>query len=155
MAALVAYFLTEDRYRARKAMLFSIAGFGVALFAYVSAALVTAARYLYFDPDWAGLRRNPQNLVIFPIAVAVALMALPVLLVLWRPTLAASPRLTRLFDAGLALAALALVLAIWASGGASPVWFSVLNGLWGLFFGYVALRALRSGESPSLRSRAS
>jgi hypothetical protein len=33
-------------------------------------------------------------------------------------------------------------------GGQSPPWFSVLNGLWGLFFGYVALRALRSGESP-------
>jgi hypothetical protein len=63
------------------------------------------------------------------IAVAVALMALPVLLVVWRPALAASPRLARLFDAGLALAALALVLAVWASGGASPLWFSVLNGL--------------------------
>jgi hypothetical protein len=49
---------------------------------------------------------------------------------------------------GLALASLGLVLAVWASGGASPTWFSVLNGLWGLFFGYVALRALRSGESP-------
>ena len=30
-----------------------------------------------------------------------------------------------------------------------PLWYSILNGLWGLFFGYVALRALRrSGESP-------
>ena len=75
-------------------------------------------------------------------------MALPVLLVLWRPGLAASPRLARLFDMGLALAALGLVLTVWASEGVSPLWFSVLNGLWGLFFGYVALRALRSGESP-------
>ena len=119
-----------------------------AVVAYASAALVTASRYLFFDPDLAGLRRNPQDLVIFPIAVAVALMALPVLLVLWRPALAASHRLARLFDTGLALAALGLVVAVWASGGASPTWFSLLNGLWGLFFGYVALRALRSGESP-------
>jgi competence ComEA-like helix-hairpin-helix protein len=148
MAALVAYFLTGDRRGARKAVLVGVAGFGVALLAYTSAALVTASRYLFFDPDWAGLRRNPQDLVIFPMAVAVALMALPVLLVLWRPNLAASSRLERLFDAGLALAALALVLTLWASGGESPPWFSVLNGLWGLFFGYVALRALRSGESP-------
>jgi hypothetical protein len=58
------------------------------------------------------------------------------------------PRLARLFDMGLALAALAQVLVVWASGGTSPLWYSVLNGLWGLFFGYVALRALRSGESP-------
>jgi hypothetical protein len=71
-----------------------------------------------------------------------------VLLVLWRPTLAASPRLARQFDAGVALAALALALTVWASGSLSPLWFSVLTGLWGLFFGWVALRALRSGESP-------
>ena len=148
MSAVVAYFLTEDRRRARKAVLVGVAGFGLAVLAYASAAFVTASRYLYFDPDWAGLRRNPQDLVIFPIAVAVALMALPVLLVLWRPALAGSHRLERLFDIGLALAALGLVLAVWASGGASPTWISVLNGLWGLFFGYVALRALRSGESP-------
>jgi competence ComEA-like helix-hairpin-helix protein len=148
LSGTVAYFLTEDRRRARKAVLVGVAGFSVAVIAYASAALVTASRYLYFDPDWAGLRRNPQDLVIFPIAVAVALMALPVLLVLWRPTLVASHRLERLFDTGLALAALALVLAVWASGGASPTWFSVLNGLWGVFFGYVAVRALRSGESP-------
>jgi competence ComEA-like helix-hairpin-helix protein len=148
LSGVVAYFLTEDRRRARKAVLVSVAGFGVAVIAYASAAFVTASRFLFFDPDWAGPRRNPQDLVIFPIAVAVALMALPVLLVLWRPALAASHRLERLFDMGLALAALALVLAVWASGGASPTWFSVLNGLWGLFFGYVAIRALRSGESP-------
>jgi competence ComEA-like helix-hairpin-helix protein len=148
MSAVVTYFLTEDRRRARKAVLVGVAGFGLAVLAYASAALVTASRYLYFDPDWAGLRRNPQDLVIFPIAVAVALMALPVLLVLWRPALAGSHRLERLFDIGLALAALGLVLAVWASEDASPTWISVLNGLWGLFFGYVALRALRSGESP-------
>ena len=148
MSAVVAYFLTEDRRRARKAVLVGVGGFGVAVLAYASAALVTASRYLFFGPDLAGLRRNPQDLVIFPIAVAVALMALPVLLVLWRPALAASHRLERLFDTGLALAALGLVVAVWASGSASPTWFSVLNGLWGLFFGYVALRALRSGESP-------
>jgi competence ComEA-like helix-hairpin-helix protein len=148
MSALVAYFLTEDRRRARKAVLVVVAGFGVALLAYTSAALVTALRYLFLAPDWAELRRNPQDLVIFPIAVAIALVALPVLLVLWRPALAASPRLARLFDMGLALAALGLVLTVWASEGVSPLWFSVLNGLWGLFFGYVALRALRSGESP-------
>jgi hypothetical protein len=75
-------------------------------------------------------------------------VALPVLLVLWRPALAASPRLARLFDMALALTALGLVLTVWTSEGVSPLWFSVLNGLWGLFFGYVALRALRSGESP-------
>jgi competence ComEA-like helix-hairpin-helix protein len=148
MAALVAFFLTEDRRRARKAVLFGVAGFGVAFLAYTSAALVTASRYLFLDPGWDGLRRNPQDLVSVAIAVAVALMALPVLLVLRRPALAASPRLARLFDMGLALAALALVLAVWASKGASPLWFSVLTGLWGLFFGYVALRALRRGESP-------
>jgi competence ComEA-like helix-hairpin-helix protein len=148
LSGVVAYFLTENRRRARKAVLVGIGGFGVAVLAYASAALVTASRYLFLDPDWAGLRRNPQDLVIFPIAAAVALMALPVLLVLRRPALAASHRLERLFDTGLALAALGLVVAVWASGGASPTWFSVLNGLWGLFFGYVALRALRSGESP-------
>jgi competence ComEA-like helix-hairpin-helix protein len=148
MSAVVAHFLTEDRRRARKAVLFGVAGFGVAVLAYASAALVTASRYLFLDPDWAGLRRDPQDLVIFPIAIAVALLALPVLLVLWRPALAASHRLAHLFDTGLALAALGLVLAVWASGGATPAWFSVLNGLWGLFFGYVAIRALRSGESP-------
>ena len=148
MSAVVAYFLTEDRRRARKAVLVGVAGFGVAVLAYASAAFGTASRYLFLDPDWAGLRRNPQDLVIFPIAAAVVLMALPVLLVLWRPALAASHRLAHLFDMGLALASLGLVLAVWASGGASPTWFSVLNGLWGLFFGYVALRALRSGESP-------
>ena len=148
MSAVVAYFLTEDRRRARKAVLVGVAGFGVAVLAYASAAFGTASRYLFLDPDWAGLRRNPQDLVIFPIAAAVVLMALPVLLVLWRPALAASHRLAHLFDMGLAFASLGLVLAVWASGGASPTWFSVLNGLWGLFFGYVALRALRSGESP-------
>ncbi len=148
MSALVAFFLTEDRRRARKAVLFAVAGFGVAFLAYTSAALVTASRYLFLDPNWAELRRNPQELVIFPIAVAIALMGLPVLLVVWRPTLAGSPRLARLFDMGPALAALGLVLAVWASGGVSPLWYSVLTGLWGLFFGYVALRALRSGESP-------
>jgi competence ComEA-like helix-hairpin-helix protein len=148
MSALVAFFLTEDRQRARKAVLVGVAGFGVALRAYTSASLVTASRYLFLDPGWAELRRNPQDLVVFPIAVAIALVALPVLLVLWRPALAASPRLARLFDTGLALTALGLVLTVWASEGASPLWFSVLNGSWGLFFGYVALRALRSGESP-------
>jgi competence ComEA-like helix-hairpin-helix protein len=148
MSALVAFFITEDGRRARKAVLVSVAGFGVALFAYVVAAFVTASHYLFLDPGWAGLRRNPQDLVIFPLAVTVALVALPVLLVLWRPALAASPRLARLFDLGLALAALGLVLMVWASEGVSPLWFSLLNGLWGLFFGYVALRALRSGESP-------
>jgi competence ComEA-like helix-hairpin-helix protein len=148
MSALVAFFLTDDLRRARKAVLAGVVGFGVALLAYTSAALVTTSRYLFFDPGWAGLRRNPQELVSVPIAAAIALMALPVLIVLWRPALAASPRLERLFDMGLALAALALVLTVWASGGVSPLWFSVLNGLWGLFFGYVALRALRSGESP-------
>jgi competence ComEA-like helix-hairpin-helix protein len=149
MASLVAFFLTDDRRRARWAVLVAVAGFGVSLFAYTSAALATASRYLFLDSGgWAELRRNPQDLVIFPIAVAIALMGLPVLLVLWRPTLAASARLARLFDMGLALAALAQVLVVWASGGASPLWYSVLSGLWGLFFGYVALRALRSGESP-------
>jgi competence ComEA-like helix-hairpin-helix protein len=148
MSALLAFFLTDDLRRARKAVLAGVVGFGVALLAYTSAALVTTSRYLFFDPGWAGLRRNPQELVSVPIAAAIALMALPVLIVLWRPALAASPRLARLFDMGLALAALALVLTVWASGGVSPLWFSVLNGLWGLFFGYVALRALRSGESP-------
>jgi competence ComEA-like helix-hairpin-helix protein len=147
MAALLAYFLTEERRRARKAVRFGVAGFGVALLAYTSAALVTASRYLFFDPGWAGLRRNPQELLSVPIAVAIALVALPVVLVLWRPALVASPRLARLFDVGLALVALGLVLTIWAFGGALPLWYSVLNGLWGLFFGYVALRALRSGES--------
>jgi len=148
MGALVAFFLTDDRRRARKAVLVSVAGFGVALLVYVSAAFVTASRYLFLDSGWAELRRNPQDLVVFPIAVAIALMALPVLLVLWRPALTASPRLARLFDMGLALTALGLVITVWASEGVSPLWFSVLNGLWGLFFGYVALRALRSGESP-------
>jgi competence ComEA-like helix-hairpin-helix protein len=149
MSSLVAFFLTEDRRRARKAVRFGVGGFGVALLAYTSAALVTASRYLFLDPGgWAELQRNPQDLVIFPIAVAVALIGLPVLLVLWRPTLAASPRLARQFDAGVALAALALALTVWASGSLSPLWFSVLTGLWGLFFGWVALRALRSGESP-------
>jgi len=75
----------------------------VAALAYASAALVTASRYLFLEPDLAGLRRNPQDLVIFPLAVAVVFMALPVLLVLWRPALAASHRLERLFDTGLAL----------------------------------------------------
>ena len=148
MSALVGYFLADDMRRARKAVLFGVAGFGVAFLAYLSATLATASRYLFFEPGWADLRRNPQELVIFPIAVAIALVGLPVLLVLWRPTLAASTRLARLFDMGLALAALALVLTIWASEGASPLSFSILTGLWGLFFGYVALRALRSGESP-------
>jgi competence ComEA-like helix-hairpin-helix protein len=149
MAALVAFFLTEDRRRARKAVRFGVGGFGVALLAYTSAALVTAYRYLFLDPGgWAELQRNPQDLVIFTIAVAVALIGLPVLLVLWRPALADSHRLARQFDVGVALAALALALTLWASGGASPLWFSVLTGLWGLFFGWVALRALRSGESP-------
>ena len=149
MAALIAFFLTEDRRRARKAVLFAVVGGGVALLAYLSATLATAFRYLFVEPSgWAEVRRNPQELVIFPIAVAIALMGLPVLLALWRPTLAASPRLARLFDMGVALAALALVLTLWASGDANPLGFSILTGLWGLFFGYVALRALRSGESP-------
>ena len=149
MASLVAFFLTDDQRRARKAVLVAVAGFGVSLLAYTSAALATASGYLFLDSGgWAELRRNPQDLVIFPIAVAIALMGLPVLLVVWRPTLAESPRLARLFDMGPALAALGLVLAVWASGGVSPLWYSVLTGLWGLFFGYVALRALRSGESP-------
>ena len=148
IAALIAFFLTEERHRARKAVLVAVAGFAVAFLAYLSATLAIASRYLILDPGWAELRRNPQELVIFPIAVAIVLMGLPVLLVVWRPALAASPRLVRLFDMGLALAALALGLAVWASKGASPLWFSVLTGLWGLFFGYVALRALRSGESP-------
>jgi competence ComEA-like helix-hairpin-helix protein len=149
MSSLVAFFLTEDRRRARKAVRFGVGGFGVALLAYTSAALVTASRYLFLDlGGWAELQRNPQDLVIFPIAVAVALIGLPVLLVLWRPTLAASHRLARQFDAGVALAALALAMTVWASGSLSPLWFSVLTGLWGLFFGWVALRALRSGESP-------
>jgi competence ComEA-like helix-hairpin-helix protein len=149
MASLVAFFLTEDRRRARKAVRFGVGGFGVALLAYTSAALVTASRYLFLDPGgWAELQRNPQDLVIFPIVVSVALIGLPVLLVLWRPALSASHHLARQFDVGLALAALALGITVWASGGVSPVWFSVLTGLWGLFFGWVALRALRSGESP-------
>jgi competence ComEA-like helix-hairpin-helix protein len=149
MSALVAFFLTEDRRRARKAVRFGVGGFSVALLAYTSAALVTASRYIFLDPGgWAELQRNPQDLVIFPIAVATALMGLPVLLVLWRPALAASPRLARQFDVGVTLAALALALTVWASGGATPVWFSILTGLWGLFFGWVALRALRRGESP-------
>jgi competence ComEA-like helix-hairpin-helix protein len=149
MAALVAFFLAEDRRRARKAARFAVVGGGVALLAYLSATLATAFRYLFVEPSgWAELQRNPQALVIFPIAVATALMALPVLLVVWRSTLATSPRLARLFDLGVALAALALVLMVWASGGANPLLFSVLTGLWGLFFGYVALRALRRGESP-------
>jgi competence ComEA-like helix-hairpin-helix protein len=148
LGALVAFFLTQNRRRARKAVLFGVFGFGVALLAYTSAALVTTSRYLLLEPGWSGLRRNPQELVSVPIAVAIALLAMPVLLVLWRPALAANLPLARLFDMGLALVALALVFTVWASGGASPPWFSVLNGLWGLFFGYVALRALRSGESP-------
>ena len=149
MSSLVAFFLTEDRRRARKAVRFGVGGFGVALLAYTSAALVTASRYLFLDPGgWAELQRNPQDLVIFPIAVAVALIGLPVLLVVWRPALAASHRLARQFDVGVALAALALAMTVWASGSLSPLWFSVLTGLWGLFFGWVALRALRSGESP-------
>jgi competence ComEA-like helix-hairpin-helix protein len=148
MSALVVFFLTDDGRRARGAVLVSVAGFGVALFAFVAAAFVTASHYLFLDPGWAELRRNPQDLVVFPLAIAVALVALPVLLVLWRPALAASLRLARLFDMGLALAALGLVLTVWASEGVSPLWFLALNGLWGLFFGYVALRALRSGESP-------
>ena len=148
MAALLAFFLAEDRQRARKAVRFGVAGFVVAFLAYATAALLTASRYLLLDPGWDEMRRNPQDLVILPIAVAIALVGLPVVLVMWRPALAASHRLARLFDAGLALASLALVLTVWASGGASPVWFSVLTGLWGLFFGYVALRTLRSGESP-------
>jgi hypothetical protein len=148
MSAIVAFFLTEDRRRSRKAVLFGVAGFVVAFLAYASAALITASRYLFFDPDWAGLRRNLQDLVTVPIVIAIALVGLPVVLVLWRPALAASPRLAGLFDVGLALAALALVLTVWASGGVSPLWYSVMTGLWGMFFGYVALRALRSGESP-------
>ena len=124
MSAVVAHFLTEDRRRARKAVLVGVAGFGVAVLAYASAAFGPASRYLFPDLDWAGLRRNPQDLVIFPIATAVVLMALPVLLVLGRPALAASLRLAHLFDMGLALASLGLVLAVWASGGASPTWFS-------------------------------
>jgi hypothetical protein len=51
MSAVVAHFLTEDRRRARKAVLFGVAGFGVAVLAYASAALVTASRYLFLDPD--------------------------------------------------------------------------------------------------------
>jgi competence ComEA-like helix-hairpin-helix protein len=148
MSALVAFFLADDQRRARRAVLFGIAGFVVALLAYTSAALATAFRYLFLDPGWEGLRRHPQDLVTVAIVAAIALVALPVLLVLWRPVLATSPRLARLFDTGLALVALGLALAVWASGGSSPVWFSVMNGLWGLFFGYVAVRALRSGESP-------
>jgi competence ComEA-like helix-hairpin-helix protein len=149
MSALVAFFLTDDRRRARKAVLFSVAGFGVALLAYLSATLAIASRYLFLEPSgWAEVRRNPQELAIFPIAAAIALLALPVLLVVWRPALASSLRLARLFDMGLALAALAVVLAVWAFEGANPLWFSALTGLWGLFFGYVAVRALRSGESP-------
>jgi competence ComEA-like helix-hairpin-helix protein len=100
LAALVAYFLTENQRRARKTVLFSVAGFGVAVLAYASVALVTASRFLFLDPDWVGLRSNPQDLVIFPLAVAFALVALPVLLVLWRPAFAASHRLARLFDMG-------------------------------------------------------
>jgi competence ComEA-like helix-hairpin-helix protein len=149
MSALVAFFLTEDRRRARKAVLVGFAGLIVAFLAYLSATLATAFRYLFLDSGgWAELRRNPQELASVPTAAAIALVALPVLLVLWKPALAGSPRLARLFDMGLALAALGLALVVWAFGGASPLWFSVLNGLWGLFFGYVALRALRSGESP-------
>ncbi len=149
MSALVAFFLTDDRRRARKAVLVGFAGLIVALLAYVSATLATASRYLFLDSGgWAELRRNPQELVSVPTAAAIALVALPVLLVLWRPALAASPRLSRLFDVGLAFAALGLALVVWAFGGALPLWYSILNGLWGLFFGYVALRALRSGESP-------
>jgi competence ComEA-like helix-hairpin-helix protein len=149
MSALVAFFLTDDRRRARKAVFFSVAGFGVALLAYLSATLAIASRYLFLEPSgWAEVRRNPQELAIFPIAAAIALLALPVLLVVWRPALASSLRLARLFDMGLALAALAVVLAVWAFEGANPLWFSALTGLWGLFFGYVAVRALRSGESP-------
>jgi competence ComEA-like helix-hairpin-helix protein len=149
MSALVTFFLTDDRRRARKAVLVGFAGLIAALLAYVSATLATASRYLFLDSGgWAELRRNPQELVSVPTSAAIALVALPVLLVLWRPALAASPRLARLFDMGLALAALGLALVVWAFGGALPLWYSVLNGLWGLFFGYVALRALRSGESP-------
>src|SRR5918993_533705 len=53
-----------------------LAGFGVAVLAYASVALVTASRFLFLDPDWVGLRSNPQDLVIFPLAVAFALVAL-------------------------------------------------------------------------------
>jgi competence ComEA-like helix-hairpin-helix protein len=148
IAALVVFFLTEERRKARRAVLVVVAGFAVTFLAYLSATLAIASRYLFLAPGWAELRRNPQELIIFPIAVAIVLMGLPVLLVVWTPALAARARLARLFDMGLALAALALGLAVWASKGASPLWFSVLTGLWGLFFGYVALRALRSGESP-------
>jgi competence ComEA-like helix-hairpin-helix protein len=149
MSALVAFFLTEDRRRARKAVLVGFAGLIVVLLAYVSTTLATASRYLFLDSGgWAELRRNPQELASIPTSAAIALVALPVLLVVWRPALAASPRLARLFDMGLALTALGLALVVWVFGGALPLWFSVLNGLWGLFFGYVALRALRSGESP-------
>ena len=149
MSALVAFFLTEDRRRARKAVLVGFAGLIVALLAYVSSTLATVSRYLFLDAGgWAELRRNPQELASVPTGAAIALVALPVLLVLWKPALAASPRLARLFDMGLALAALGLALVVWVFGGALPLWYSVLNGLWGLFFGWVALRALRSGESP-------
>jgi competence ComEA-like helix-hairpin-helix protein len=149
MSALVAFFLTDDRRRARRAVLVGFAGLMVALLAYVFATLATVSRYLFLDAGgWAELRRNPQELVSVPTGAAIALVALPVLLVLWRPALAASPRLARLFDMGLALAALGLALVVWAFGGDLPLWYSVLNGLWGLFFGYVAVRALRSGESP-------
>jgi hypothetical protein len=133
MAALVAFFLTDDRRRARKAVLVGFAGLIAALLAYVSATLATASRYLFLDSGgWAELRRNPQELVSVPTSAAIALVALPVLLVLWRPALAASPRLARLFDMGLALAALGLALVVWAFGGALPLWYSVLNGLWGV-----------------------
>ena len=149
MSALVAFFLTVDQRRSRKAVLVGFVGLIVALLAYVSTTLATASRYLFFEAGgWAELRRNPQELASVPTGAAVALVALPVLLVLWRPGFAASPRLARLFDVGLALAALGLALVVWAFGGALPLWYSILNGLWGLFFGYVALRALRSGESP-------
>jgi competence ComEA-like helix-hairpin-helix protein len=149
MSALVAFFLTDDRRRARRAVLVGFAGLMVALLAYVFVTLATVSRYLFLDSGgWAELRRNPQELVSVPTGAAIALVALPVLLVLWRPALAASPGLARMFDAGLALAALGLALVVWAFGGDLPLWYSVLNGLWGLFFGYVALRALRSGESP-------
>jgi competence ComEA-like helix-hairpin-helix protein len=148
MSGIVAYFLAGEWRRARKAVLFGVAGFGVALLAYISSALATAFRYLFLDPGWEELRRHPQDLVTVAIVAAITLLALPVLLAVWRPSLAASPRLARLFDLGLALVALGLALALWATGGSSPLWFSIMNGLWGLFFGYVAVRALRSGESP-------
>src|SRR5918997_324342 len=80
MSALVAFFLTDNRRRARKAVLVGFAGLIAALLAYVSATLATASRYLFLDSGgWAELRRNPQELVSVPTSAAIALVALPVL----------------------------------------------------------------------------